>query len=199
MKIDLSVRVERSMLEALARHNAKQDIDKAGHAGTHFDAMDQEFPLQNSVTQGRIFDISRIPNGEVGVENLDLSAVQPHDFVMFHSGILKKYGYAAKEYFTSYVELSDKLIDSLIDKEVSFIGIDMGGAKGPKNHLRIDRYCADKGVFIIENLDNLDILLKETQGSPFTVYTFPVNLHGFSGLPCRVVAEIQDSAELTGC
>jgi Predicted metal-dependent hydrolase len=66
----------------------------------------------------------------------------------------------------------------------------MSGAKGPENHLRIDQYCADNGVFIIENLDNLEVLLKEAAGKQFTVYTFPVNMHGFTGLPCRVVAEI---------
>lgn len=25
---------------------------------------------------------------------------------------------------------------------------------------------------------------------PFKVYTFPVNMSGFSGLPCRVIAEV---------
>jgi kynurenine formamidase len=73
---------------------------------------------------------------------------------------------------------------------VSFIGVDMGGTKGPENHVRIDQYCADRGVFIIENLNNLDLLYETTKGKPFTTYTFPVNMSGFSGLPCRIIAEV---------
>ncbi|MDF2636571.1 MAG: hypothetical protein K0R78_3445, partial [Pelosinus sp.] len=60
----------------------------------------------------------------------------------------------------------------------------------PATHLYIDQYCADRGVFIIENLDNLDLLLEKTSNKSFTAYTFPVNMSGFSGLPCRVIAEI---------
>ncbi len=190
MKLDLSVKVEKTMVEALTSQTIKQDIDKTGHVGTHFDVMNKAFPIKNIITQGRIFDISHIKEDEVETEDLDLSLVHPGDFVMFHSGILKKHGYGSKEYFANFLELSDELIDSLIDKKVSFIGVDMGGVKRPKNHLRIDQYCADKGVFIIENLDNLDILLKEAKANPFTVYTFPLNLHGFTGLPCRIVVEV---------
>jgi len=43
-------------------------------------------------------------------------------------------------------------------------------------------------LFIIENLDNLNLLLEEAKDKSFIVYTFPVNMHGFTGLPCRVVA-----------
>lgn len=66
----------------------------------------------------------------------------------------------------------------------------MAGAKKPEDHHHIDLHCAEKGIFIIENLDNLDLLLKETLGKPFTVYTFPTNMSSFSGLSCRVIAEI---------
>ena len=75
-------------------------------------------------------------------------------------------------------------------QKISFIGIDMSGAQKPAHHQHIDQYCADHGVFIIENLNNLDVLLKETEHKPFRVYTFPVNMSGFSGLPSRVIAEI---------
>ena len=192
MKLNLSLKVEKEQLEAwgLLSQSVRPDIDKAGHIGTHFDVMDKEFPLENIITKGKIFDISRITAHEVKGEDLDLSGVDQKDFVIFHSGILKKFGYGTKKYFSTYIELSDELIDDLIAKKVSFIGVDMAGAKGPKDHPRIDQYCADKGVFVIENLDNLDILVKEAEHKPFTVYTFPLNFHGFTGLPCRVVAEI---------
>lgn len=140
--------------------------------------------------KGKVFNISHIKTGEVKVNDLDLSNVEKGDFVMFYSGILKQLRYGSKEYLSTYIELSNELIDYLIDKEVNFIGVDMAGAQKPATHLYIDQYCADRGIFIIENLDNLDVLLEKAFNKPFTVYTFPVNMSGFSGLPCRVIAEI---------
>lgn len=192
MKFDLSFKVEKKILNEILGtiKQSDENLDKSGHIGTHFDVMDKEFSIDNIIIKGKIFDISHIKTEEVKLEDLDLSNVQENDFVMFYSGILKQHGYGTKEYFSTYIELSDELIDYLIDKKVSFIGVDMGGAKKPKDHPRIDQYCADRGIFIIENLNNLDLLLKETSRKSFTVYTFPVNMSGFSGLPCRVIAEI---------
>lgn len=192
MIVDLSVKVEKKLLDEMLG-SANQfivNIEKAGHIGTHFDVMNKEFPLEKIITKGKVFDISHIKTGEVKVKDLDLSSVQPNDFVMFYSGILKEYGYGTKAFMSTYIELADELVDYLVNRNVSFIGVDMAGAKGPADHLRIDQYCADRGVFIIEGLDNLDLLLKEAAGKSFTVYSFPVNMNGFSGLPCRVVAEI---------
>ncbi len=193
MKLDLSLKIERKLIDQLtvsAAQDSGEKLDKSGHVGTHFDGMDQEFRFESIITRGKVFDISLIQTGEVKMKDLDLSRVQENDFVMFYSGILKKHGYATRDYFTTYIELSDELVDYLIDKKVSFIGVDMAGVKNQKGHERIDHYCAAKGVFIIENLDNLDRLLQEAKDGSFTVYTFPVNWHGFTGLPCRVVAEI---------
>ncbi|GAB6085803.1 cyclase family protein [Alkaliphilus crotonatoxidans] len=192
MKIELSYEVKKAVIDDLAGSISQvgSSLDKSGHIGTHFDVMNGEFPIESVITMGRVFDISHIATGEVKLKDVDLSSVQKNDFVMFYSGILKQYDYGTIPYFSSYIELSDELVDYLIHKEVSFIGVDMAGAKKPDNHPRIDQYCADRGVFIIENLDNLDVLLKKVPDQPFKVYTFPVNWKGFSGLPCRVIAEI---------
>ncbi len=192
MKIDLSFKVDKEVLEELAGSvsQAYMNLEKQGHVGTHFDVMDKEFSIDKIITKGRVFDISHIKTGEVKGNGLDLSSVEKGDFVMFYSGILKRLRYGSKEYLSTYIELSNELIDYLIDKEVNFIGVDMAGAQKPATHLYIDQYCADRGVFIIENLDNLDLLLEKASNKSFTAYTFPVNMSGFSGLPCRVIAEI---------
>ncbi|MFL0195352.1 cyclase family protein [Clostridium sp. WILCCON 0269] len=192
MKIDLSFKVDKKALEEILDllGQANMNLEKQGYIGTHFDVMNKEFSIDKAITRGRVFDVSHIKNGEVKVNDLDLSSVKKGDFVMFYSGILKQLRYGTKEYFSTNIELSDELIDYLIDKRVNFIGIDMNGAQKPANHLRIDQHCADRGVFIIENLDNLDLMLEKASGESFTVYTFPVNMSGFSGLPCRVIAEI---------
>ncbi len=192
MKLDLSLQVDKKLLETLglAVQSIERDLDKAGHVGTHFDVMDKEFSIEKIITKGRVFDISGLTTGEVKISDVNLSSVQPDDFVMFYSGTLKRWGYGTKEYLSANIELSDELIDELIARNVSFIGVDMGGVKKPQDHRRIDQYCADKGIFIIENLNNLDLLYEKTKDESFTVYTFPVNMTGFSGLPCRIIAEV---------
>ncbi len=135
MKLNLSLRVEKEQLETFGfiSQSEKPDFNKAGHIGTHFDVMNKEFSLENIVTKGNIFDISNIKSHEVKVEDLDLHRVCQNDFVIFHSGLLKKYGYGTDEYFLPHIELSDELIDYLLlDKKVSFIGVDMVGIKGSK-------------------------------------------------------------------
>lgn len=191
MKIDLSTKIDKEIFEmiGLSTKTIKQDLNKAGHIGTHFDVMDKKFSIDNAITKGRVFDISGLNHEKVMPEDIDLNSVQPHEFIMFYTGILKKYGYGTKEYFSTYIELSDELVEALIEKNINFIGVDMAGAKKPADHPRVDQYCADHGIFIIENLNHLDLLLKETNGNPFTAYTFPVNMEGFTGLPCRIIAE----------
>jgi kynurenine formamidase len=107
---------------------------------------------------------------------------------MFHTGTLKNKGYGTKDYFMSQPELSWDLIERLVQLKVSMIGVDAGGVRGIAEHPKADNYCAANGVFDVENLDNLDLLLREAGGEPFTVRTYPMNFSGATGLPCRVIA-----------
>lgn len=75
-----------------------------------------------------------------------------------------------------------------LDKGVSIIGVDFAGVRRGKEHTPKDQYCADRGVFIIENLCNLQSVI-ETGGTCF-INTYPMNYADMTGLPCRVVAEI---------
>ncbi|MGN1383365.1 MAG: hypothetical protein ACI4W2_11190 [Eubacterium sp.] len=65
--------------------------------------------------------------------------------------------------------------------------MDFAGVRRGKEHTPKDQYCADHGVFIIENLCGLKTL---TDKGVVTVYTFPMNFAGMTGIPCRVAAEI---------
>jgi kynurenine formamidase len=80
------------------------------------------------------------------------------------------------------------LIDLLLAWHVGLIGIDAAGIRRGAKHTPADRYCAEHGVFVVENLTNLGLLL-ERPDAPFEVLTFPIRFEGLSGLPCRVVAE----------
>ena len=78
---------------------------------------------------------------------------------MFHTGFISKETYGTKDYFTNHPQLSNELIDALLEKNICIIGIDCAGVKRGSEHTPKDQYCADRGVFIIENLCNLEQLL----------------------------------------
>jgi len=52
----------------------------------------------------------------------------------------------------------------------------------------MDQYCADHGVFVIENLCNLSKILDH--GNQFQAYTSPMHFADMTGLPCRVIVRV---------
>lgn len=183
MKIDLSLPLTSDMTKD-ANNNLK--ISLSGHLGTHFDVMNKVFPLEYTEREGIVFDISEIKDREIEISDVDLSLVQRDYFVGFCSKYIEKYQYGTKEYFKDHPELSKELIDALLDKGISIIGIDFAGVRRSEEHTPTDQYCADNGVFIIENLVNL----KELTDKKVLFHTYPLNYVGASGLPCRVIADI---------
>ena len=79
------------------------------------------------------------------------------------------------------------LIQLLVEKGVSIIGVDCAGVRRGKEHTPTDQYCADRGVFIVENLWGLEQLLDSDH---WTIHTYPMNYADVTGLPCRVIAEL---------
>ena len=159
----------------------------AGHLGTHFDVMDKEFPLEYTIRKGIIFDVSTVCDRDITEEDIDLAKVDKDMFVVLYSGYIEQVPYGSKPYFKEHPQLSFALIEALVNKGVSVIGLDFGGIRRAPEHVLADQRCADRGVFIVENLCNLKTLL--AQKRPFCVYTFPMNYIGLTGLPCRVIAE----------
>ena len=187
MLVDLSVKVSKT-----ASGNAldNEKMVSFSHLGTHFDVMNKEFPLEFIKREGLVFNVRSVSGREICSGDIDLSLVKEGMFAAFHTGFINDEGYGTKKYFTEHPELSNELIDILLDKKVSIIGIDFAGVRRGAEHTPKDQYCADRGVFIIENLCNLDKILNGKAYSYFTVNTYPVNFEGMSGLPCRVVGEI---------
>ena len=95
-----------------------------------------------------------------------------------------------KEYFKNHPQLSYELIEELLKKQISIIGIDFSGIRNGNEHIPADQKCADNGAFVIENLCNLHKVLNDKKSAGFIANTYPVNFQGMSGLPCRVVAKI---------
>lgn len=185
MKIDITLRVTPKMTE-----DAQGNLRKAmtGHLGTHFDVMNKDFPLDYTERSGIAFDVSKIRGRDIETHDIDIELVKKNMFVAFYSGYIEEEGYGTQKYFKEHPQLSIELIESLIDKSVSIIGIDFAGIRMGKEHTPMDQHCADRGVFIVENLCNLKTVLDA--GGRFTARTYPMNFSDMSGLPCRVVAEL---------
>ncbi len=188
MLIDLSVKVT-----GAANKNAldNEKMVSFGHLGTHFDVMNKEFPLEFTKRKGIVFDASGVTGRDIEVSDVDMDLVEADMFVAFRTGFIEKEEYGTKVYFAAHPQLSNELIDRLLDRRISIIGIDCAGVRRGAEHTPKDQYCADRGVFIIENLCNLDRILKNNTAE-FTANTYPINFSGMTGLPCRVVAEIPD-------
>ncbi|WP_378955080.1 cyclase family protein [Pelosinus sp. sgz500959] len=194
MKIDLTVTVTEEIRKLMEDMTATAQIPpyiQFGHLGTHFDVMDKKFPLENTERRGILFDVSHVKEREIEAGDINIDKITEHDFVIFYTGCLKEKKFATPEYLQTHLELSNGLITDLINKKVSMIGIDFPGIRKPAEHPQADQYCADHGIFVIENLANLDVLLAAVKGQAFLLHTYPVNYEGLTGLPCRVVAEVE--------
>ena len=184
MKIDITLKVTPKMITD-AQGNEK--ITMLGHLGTHFDVMNKEFPLEYTQRKGIVFDVSNIKDRDINVDDIDLDKVDRDMFVAFYTGFIEETTYGTSRYFKEHPELSNELIEKLLEKKISIIGVDFAGVRRGKEHTPTDQHCADNGVFVVENLCNLQSLLKN---KTFIVNTYPLNYVGMSGLPCRVIAEI---------
>ena len=169
-----------------AQGNEKKAL--VGHLGTHFDVMNKEFPLEYTKRNGIVFDVSSVKNREIDIADIDMDKVKKDMVVCFYTGFIEEEGYGTKKYFTEHPELSNELLEALLQKSVSMIGVDFAGVRRGKEHTPMDQYCADHGVFIIENLCNLYSILKI--GNTFIANTYPMNYAEMTGLPCRVIADI---------
>lgn len=185
MMIDITLKITPKMAVD-AQGNEKKAL--AGHLGTHFDVMNKEFPLEYTRRPGIVFDVCEVNGRDIEISDIDIDRVGPDMFVAFYTGFVEKKGYGSREYFSEHPQLSDKLIDALLDRNVSIIGIDCAGVRRGREHTAKDQYCADCGVFIIENLCNLKELLK--RDGRLVINTYPMNYAEMTGLPCRVVAEV---------
>ena len=182
MLIDITLKITPKMVTD-AQGNEKKAL--AGHLGTHFDVMNKEFPLEYTRRRAVVFDVSAVKDRDIDVADIELSKVGKDMFVAFYTGFIEKEGYGGKAYFTGHPQLSNELIDALLVKEVSIIGVDFAGVRRGKEHTPKDQYCADHGVFIIENLCNLMAVIGEC-----IIHTYPMKYAEMTGLPCRVVAEL---------
>lgn len=187
MFIDITLKITPKMVID-AQGNEKKAL--VGHLGTHFDVMNKVFPLEYVERKGITFDVSEVTGRDIDENDIDLCKVEKDMFVAFCTGFIETEGYGGKKYFKEHPQLSNELIDALLEKKISIIGIDFAGVRRGVEHTPKDQYCADRGVFVIENLCNLKEILNGHANMNFIANTYPVNYTEMTGLPCRVVAKL---------
>ena len=185
MIIDITLPVTPEMLGTAWENTAKSLV---GHLGTHFDVMDKEFPLSYTQRRAVVFDVSGVRDRDISAEDIDLDLVEPEMFVAFRTGYIEEVEYGTPRYFREHPQLSQDLIEALLDKQISIIGVDCAGIRRTPEHILADQRCADHGVFVVENLWDLKQVLAVS--NLFTAHTYPMRYSGITGLPCRVVARI---------
>lgn len=164
----------------------------SGHVGTHLDTLLQNpIPLEWMVRQGVLIDV-RAQGNEVGMAALSDVALKPGDFVIFHTGHMAVHDYGTAAYFADHPQLDWAVVEFLVARQVSFIGIDAPALRrGRDEHFKVDTYCEERHAYVVENLTNLEGLAATSQRR------FPLRLgwlghRGMTGIAIRVVAETTD-------
>jgi kynurenine formamidase len=187
MRIDLTLKVNVDGTEEIM---SRQAITAFGHLGTHVDVIGKAFSLDNFVRRGLLIDISSASEREIGPRDLAVGEFKENDFALLYTGFIDRVPYGTPEYFQTHPELSMQAVEYLLRNNVSLIGIDSAGLRRGEDHQKVDRLCAEKNVFVVENLVNLKVLIGVPREKEITLYTLAVNFEGLTGLPCRVVAEV---------
>lgn len=158
-----------------------------GHIGTHLDTYEKSnIPLEYFKSSGVLFDVIGI--SEVTLKDIDVTLIHNGDFVLFRTGRMEEHSYGDPRYFENHPQLSKELINALAEKKIHFIGIDCPGIRQHSEHEQADRFCEQHGIYVIENLTNLNCILAQR----FTVYTMWLEDEVMTGLRCRVILECSE-------
>lgn len=156
-----------------------------GHIGTHLDTYEKSnIPLEYFKSSGILFDVRGI--SEVTSKDVDTTLIQSGDFVMFRTGCIEEHSYGDPQYFENHPQLSKELIDILTEKKIYFIGVDCPGIRQNSEHEQADRFCEQRGIYVIENLKNLNNIPVQR----FIAYTMWLEDEVMTGLKCRVIVEM---------
>ncbi len=139
--IDLSVKVAYPPVGGSTDDQRKYSF---GHLGTHFDVMDKEFPLEFVKRKGLVFDVRGVTDRDIDVSDLETDKIEADTFIALHTGFLGGEGYGTPAYFADHPQLSNELIELLLERRVSIIGLDFAGARRGAEHAKVDWYCADR-------------------------------------------------------
>lgn len=188
MIFDLTIKIDEKEMEKWLETQENKHI-AMGHIGTHLDTYNKtKIPLNYIRSKGIIIDVTNVAEKrEIIMEDITDIKITQESFVIFYTGRSEKEKYGSKGYFYNHPQISKEVILYLLKKKIRFIGIDCAGVRRRKEHEEIDRLCEENGVYIIENLFNLNQINKYND---INIYTLWFDDKFATGLRCRVFAEI---------
>lgn len=187
--IDLSMKLENDHKVWNWLKSKENNLISAGHIGTHIDVYKKtKIPKKYMRTEGILIDCTKYDlDTEIDLEILKEIDIKKGDFVVFKTNIQKNNPYGSEIYINNHNQLSWKLIDFMISKEVSFVGIDCAGIRRGKEHFKADIKGEENKTFIIENLDLSSLAYKN--GDRFNVLTVWIDNPLATGLSTRVLVD----------
>lgn len=160
------------------------------HVGTHIDApmhiieddkFISDYSIDKFIGRGILLDV----RGEKEIQLKDeyFKSIKENHIVLFYTDFSKKYG--QKEYYEDHPVISKELADFLIRKKVKMVGFDMPSPD--RSPFEIHKELLQNGIFILENLTNLQELIYEEN---FNVFAQPLKIKA-EGSPVRAIAVYQ--------
>ena len=110
--------------------------------------MNKEFPLEYAERKTVVFDVAFVKGRDIDVCDIDLDKVGLGMFVAFYAGFIESEEYGTQRYFKEHPRLSNELIESLLEKNISIIGVEFAGVRrGKEHHPRISTVLIE--VFLL--------------------------------------------------
>jgi kynurenine formamidase len=160
------------------------------HVGTHMDAPLHminkgknlcEYPPEHFFGKGHLIDARN--QKSIDAYLLKNNKISKGDIVFIMTGFYKKFN--TPEYYKNFPVISDAFTKKIIKLGVKIIGMDTPSPD--KEPFAIHKLLLKNDVLIIENLTNLELLLKHTQ---FNISALPAKFET-EAAPIRVIAQIK--------
>ena len=137
-------------------------LEMGTHVGTHIDSpmhMSEDknfigdYKLDKFCGTAKVFDVRGINN--IFPDDFNIDSIEEDDIVLFYTGFEEKYG--TEDYYLKHPTLDIGVGKILIEKGIKLVGMDMPSPD--KYPFEVHRLLFSKGIFIVENLRNLKLLI----------------------------------------
>ncbi|ASK79159.1 cyclase [Paraphotobacterium marinum] len=186
-----------------------QFIDAPAGIGTHMDAPYHFFSdnisidqinVENFLGPACVIDVHHKAHDEYLISKQDIldfenkhGMIEPNTIILAFTGWDKHWGepdkYRAEksEQQRAFPGFSTESIDYLLTKDIKGIGIDTLSPDGSNIGFPVHKKVLSRGIYILENLCNLDKLPAKVQ----ELISLPLKIKNGAEAPCRVIAKIK--------
>lgn len=172
-----------------SEHFTSFKLETNMHIGTHLDAplhfiednkFIADYPVTQFIGKALLIDVRRVEFIDIREEYKSL--ISEDDIVLFYTGFSQYYGTA--HYYSKHPVLTLELAELLVQKRIKMVGLDTPSPD--RDDYLVHKKLLSNGIFILENLCNLDQLLSY---SNFEIIALPLKIKA-EGSPVRAVAVI---------